>query len=363
MADIIRRIKKTGEITSTADYQIMRLNEMGKSNEYIQGEIKRYLKVSDEELDKIFAEVIEKDYTRNKTLYEATNTEFIPYEKNQELIQLVDSLKKQTSNILVNFTNSMGFTLDYGKGKKVFTPLSQYYQQYLDNAIIDILTGTFDYNSVLRKTVTAMTNSGLRSIDFASGYTTRAPVAARRAVFTALSQLTGKISETNAQKLNTDFFEVAYHEGARPSHQEWQGKVWSRNQLETVCGLGSVLGLAGINCYHTYYLFVKGVSKRSYSDEELKKLHNEENKPKKWNGKDYAQYEALQQQRKYETLLRVQRQKIRLLQKGRADEESIMNEQIKYKSTLREYAKFSNRMDLPEQKERIYMDMLGRVVS
>ena len=29
MEDVIRRIRKTGEITSTADYQIIRLSEMG----------------------------------------------------------------------------------------------------------------------------------------------------------------------------------------------------------------------------------------------------------------------------------------------------------------------------------------------
>lgn len=35
MEDVIRRIKKTGQITSTADYQINRLIEMGKTSEEV----------------------------------------------------------------------------------------------------------------------------------------------------------------------------------------------------------------------------------------------------------------------------------------------------------------------------------------
>ena len=35
---------------------------------------------------------------------------------------------------------------------------------------------------------------------------------------TAVSQITGKISEYNAQKLGTEYFEVEWHAGARPTH-------------------------------------------------------------------------------------------------------------------------------------------------
>ena len=60
---------------------------------------------------------------------------------------------------------------------------------------------------------------------------------------TAVSQITGKISEYNAQKLGTEYFEVEWHAGARPTHAVWQGRVWSKEQLYSVCGLGTVTGL------------------------------------------------------------------------------------------------------------------------
>ena len=41
MRDVVRRIKKTGGITSTADYQLNRIQIIGNSTEFIESEIKR----------------------------------------------------------------------------------------------------------------------------------------------------------------------------------------------------------------------------------------------------------------------------------------------------------------------------------
>lgn len=46
-ADVVRRIKKTGEITSTADYQINKLLILGNSTEFIEQEIKQLSQKSD----------------------------------------------------------------------------------------------------------------------------------------------------------------------------------------------------------------------------------------------------------------------------------------------------------------------------
>lgn len=46
MQDIVRRIVKTGEITSTADWQINRLRILGHSSEDIEREIKKTLNAS-----------------------------------------------------------------------------------------------------------------------------------------------------------------------------------------------------------------------------------------------------------------------------------------------------------------------------
>lgn len=363
MEDIVRRIKKTGKITSTADWQINRLRILGNSSEDIEKMLKEALEASYPEMFELYDQVIEWEYVRNKDIYEQINAEFIPYEENEELQQITNALIQQTNADLQNITQSLGFYLDYGGGKPVLTPLAEVYQKYLDAACMDIVSGAFDYNSVVRRVVSQLTNSGLRQIDYASGRANRVDVAARRAVMTGITQLTGHISDMNAKKLGTEYYEVAWHAGARPTHQVWQGKVWNKEQLVTVCGLGTVTGLEGANCYHERYPFIPGISERNWTDEWLENKNREENTPKTFNGKEYTLYEAKQKQRQMETAMRAQREKVQLLKAGNADPDDVMLARAKYQGQLNEYSRFSRKMGLKEERERIYYDRRGRIAT
>lgn len=361
LEDIVRRIKKAGKITSTADWQINRLQIIGYSSEDIEKMIKTTLNLSYPEVFELYDKVIDWEYVRNKDIYEQVNAEYIPYEDNKELQQLTDGFIQQSNDDLQNVTKSMGFYVDYGGGRLVMTPLSDIYQGYLDKAITGVVYGAFDYNTMIRKVVTQLTNSGLRNINYASEWHSRVDVAARRAVMSGVSQLAAKITEINAEKLGTDYFEVEWHAGARPTHAAWQGKVYSKEELTTVCKLGSVTGLLGANCYHTYHAFIPGISERNWTDEWLAEQNRKESIPKTFNGKEYTLYEAKQQQRKMETAMRAQREKAVLLKQGGADPDDVIIAKAKYQGQLGEYTRFCKRMGLHQERERIYYDMRGRV--
>ena len=99
LQDIARRIKKTGEITSTADWQINRLRILGYSSEDIEREIKKTLDVSYPEMFELYDKVIDWEYVRNKDIYEQINAEFILYEENRQLQQITDTVIQQLSLI------------------------------------------------------------------------------------------------------------------------------------------------------------------------------------------------------------------------------------------------------------------------
>lgn len=363
MSDLVRRISNMQDVSSASDWQINRLYELGMSKKEIQSFVQNTLDKSDKEIEKVFFDVIESGYARDESLYKTVGKDFIPYEKNKPLQQLVKAVKTQTKDECKNITQSMGFAVKQPDGTLKFQPIAEYYQKTLDNASMDIVSGAFDYNTVLKRTVNEMTNSGLRSVDYASGWSNRVPVAARRAVMTGFNQVVAKVNEDNAKALDTEYFEVSYHGGARPTHQVWQGKVYSKEELKSICGLGSVTGLCGANCYHSYSPFVKGASERIYTDEQLEKMNAEENTPKQYGDKSYTTYEALQRQRKLETTMRAQREKIKLLQDGGADEQDTLNAKAKYFGTSNEYAEFSKAMNLPQQRERVNIDGIGTVKS
>ena len=98
-----------------------------------------------------------------------------------------------------------------------------------------------------------------------------------------------------------------------------------------------------------------------YTDEQLDQMNAEEARVKEWKGKEYNVYQATQKQRQMETAMRAQREKVQLLKAGRADPDVVTVEKAKYQGQLNEYARFCKRMDLKQQRERIYLDLRGRV--
>lgn len=357
MSDLTERLKANGEeITSAADWQINRLYELGVSKDEIDSLIQSTLDVSDDEIDRIYDEVVKSGYARNEELYTGKGKEYIPYAENKQLQQLVKAVKNQTKSEYRNITGSLGFAVRNADNTLSFTPLADFYQRTLDNGLMQIASGAVDYNTVLKRAVKAMTDSGLRTVDYASGWSNRVDVAVRRALMTGFNQVVAKVNEDNAEQLGTEYFEVSYHRGARPAHQVWQGRVYSKKELETVCGLGTVTGLCGANCYHSYSPFIKGVDKPTYSEEEIHRMNEEENAPKEYNGKQYTAYEAQQRQRRLETAMRADRQQIELLTQGGADDDTITGAKAKYFQRQDEYVKFSKAMGLPQQWERITVD-------
>lgn len=357
MSDLTERLKANGEeITSAADWQINRLYELGVSKDEIDSLIQSTLNVSDAEIDRIYDEVVKSGYARNEELYKGKGKEYIPYAENKQLQQLVKAVKNQTKSEYRNITGSLGFAVRNADNTLSFTPLADFYQRTLDNGLMQIASGAVDYNTVLKRAVKAMTDSGLRTVDYASGWSNRVDVAVRRALMTGFNQVVAKVNEDNAEQLGTEYFEVSYHRGARPTHQVWQGRVYSKKELETVCGLGTVTGLCGANCYHSYSPFMKGIDTPTYSEEELDHMNEEENTPKEYNGKEYTAYEAQQRQRRLETAMRADRQKIELLTQGGADDDTITGAKVRYFQRQDEYVKFSKAMNLPQQWERITVD-------
>lgn len=374
MEDIIRRIRINGEITRAADWQINRLVQLGYSRRQITKQIQRTLGLTYKEVKLLYRQVVQQGYERDAAIYKYKGVDRLPFKDNEELMQLVSSVTQQTNETMQNITQSLGFAVRQPDGKLAWSPLAEYYQNTLDGAMLDIASGAFDYNTVIKRVVSEMTNSGLRTIDYATGHKNRVDVAARRAIMTGMSQITAKVNSDNMDALGTEYVEVTWHGGARPSHQAWQGKIyhWRKggepkgvklNYPDFVesTGYGTVQGLCGANCYHDFYPFVPGISEPNYTDEELKEMNEKENTPISYGGKEYTAYEATQRQRQLETTMRAQREKIHLLEVGKADEQDIINARGQYRTTSAEYSRFSEAMGLPQQRDRVYVDGLGNV--
>lgn len=362
MAEIVERIENAGLITPLIDWTLGRVVAIGESKARIKKIISKALKDSDLQIDKLYEHAVKSDYVTNKELYQAVGKDYIPYQENKWLQQVISAIREQTKDSLrpmENITQTTGFNVKMGK-ETVFTPLSEYLERTLDNAMTEIITGVKTYSQAINGVIDEMTSSGLRTVDYASGRSDRVEVAARRAVMTGVAQLTDKINESNAKELNTDYWEVEWHMGARNTgtgfmnHQSWQGKVYSSAEMRTVCGLGEMLGFGGINCYHIRFAFIPGISKRKYTDEWLLEQNRRENTKRTFNRKEYDTYGAIQYQRKLERTIRKLKQDIKLLKKAKADPDDISAVKIRLRVASKTYTDLSKEMDIPQQLERIY---------
>ena len=356
LKDICRRFKLSGEATESAIAQMKILQENGMSLEEIEKAIRETLNLSEKELDEIFERAIE----RNKKYYDYLITKAdIANADYKGIENAVSAIRKQTRDEFINLTRSLGFAIRVGS-KTEFLPISKTYQKILDDAVTQVLSGAFDYNTAARNAVKRLTDSGLQMVDYASGWHNRVDVAARRAVMTGVSQLSSQYAEAAADILETDYREVTAHGGARDTgvgwqnHKAWQGKVYSLKSgdkypnIYDICGWGQVDGLEGANCRHHHYPFVEGVSERTYTDDQLANL---DPPPFEYQGRTYTAYEATQKQRKIETAMRKCKREI-IGNEAAGQSEAQQDSSIRLRRLSAEYKAFSKAAGLRQQPER-----------
>ena len=355
LEDISHRIVKAGTVTDTAEWQLIRLKEMGYANDFLEKAIAEYAEKSAEEISRLFFDAAQVSDEFYAEVYAKAGKPFTPLADNALGQQLIEAGIKQTENELKNFTRSMGFRMRDPDGTVSFKPAAKAYQDALDLAQMQVLTGVFDYGTAIRRTVSTLAESGLRFVDYETGHVNHADVAVRRAVLTGVSQLSGKISEQNAAELDTDLVEVTAHAGARPDHAEWQGRWYSLSgkskkypSLVEVTGYGTGAGLKGWNCRHDFYPVLERISVPAYTEEELKNI---DPPPIEYDGKTYTYYECTQRQRRIETAIRKTKREI-ISAKASSDGEMFTAKSVLLRRQREEYEKFSSAAGLLTQKER-----------
>ena len=356
--EICSRLKAADELNEVTVQAIRALRSHGIDLKEIEKAVLETSGISKTKLDKLLDDVVE----RNQKYY----TELINLAHITQPGKLVDdaevaAIRKQTIDTFRNLTASMGFLVDAGR---TMLPPAKAYQWALDNAVMQVQSGAINYNQAIKTAVKQLADSGLKVVDYESGHRDHIDVAARRAVMTGVSQICAKYTEQSAEYLETPYFEVSAHSGARDkpwpspwsSHKNWQGKVYSVRDgdiypsIYKVCGLGAVDGLEGANCRHRRFPWVEGVSERTYTEDQLK--HIDDGLGCTYDGKTYTAYEATQMQRRVEREIRkLKREKAAYKAAGLHEDETAVN--IRLRRLNAKYKAFSAEAGLPEQPERM----------
>lgn len=364
LEEICSRLKAADELNEVTVQDIRALRSHGIDIKKIRKEIQKTADIGEEKLNKLLDDVVE----RNQRYYNGLIT-LADVTKPDRLVDAsdIDAIRRQTLGEFRNLTQSLGFLVD--NGQKMLPP-AQAYQHALDAATMKIQSGAISYNAAIQQSIRELAESGIKTVDYSSGHVDQIDVAARRAVMTGVAQICDKYSDQSAEYLDTRYFEITAHSGARDkpgpspwsSHKDWQGKIYYKSEngepdplgqykdLVETTGYGYVDGLTGANCRHYKHAFLPGIMEPTYSEEQLE--HIDDGLGCEFDGKKYTAYEATQMQRRLEREI-IKQKKLKKAYKasGQKDKETAATAKLRRLNT--KYHDFSKAAGLPEQPERM----------
>lgn len=374
--EICSRLKIADQLNEVTVQDIRALRSHGIDLEDIEKAIREVTGISESKLNQLLDDVVARNQTYYQELIDVAQVT-IP----ETLISALDieMIRQQAFSDFRNITRSMGFLVD---GGQTMLPPAKAYQWALDSAEMQVQSGAISYNQAIANAVRQLADSGIKAVSYESGHVDQIDVAVRRAVMTGVNQLNQKYRENSMDYLETDLVEISAHIGARDidgpngweNHKAWQGRVfrWEGRNGEkrqyihedetlvddktaaqydyddfvSVCGYGSVTGIGGANCRHSFWPFIEGVSERTYTDEELSNI---DPPPFEYEGRTYTIYQATQKQRQIENTVR----KWKRRKAAAVSEEDKQTANIRLRRLNDEYKAFSEKAGLPEQRERM----------
>lgn len=295
LIDMARRIKEYDFFIPAARFQKAKLEAMGLVWQEILRRLSALTGRTQEELTALWRQAAVLAAQENLAVYRAGGVYDAGKLDRNALDDVLRGGLKQTAGMFRNLTQSTARAGSYQ------------FADALDRAWLQISSGAFDRQTAVQMAVHDLAEKGVCAARYRSGHADYLEVAVRRAIVTGLNQSTLRMQEALADQMGCDLVEVSAHSGARPSHAEWQGRIYSRSGKDKrypdfveSTGYGTGAGLGGWNCRHRWYPYVEGTPRRM-TDAQLEAL----DKPAyKYRGQDMTAYQAEQKQRYFERQIR-----------------------------------------------------------
>lgn len=193
--------------------------------------------------------------------------------------------------------------------------------KYLDEAYQSVASGRQTTEEAVARAVGRFAKAGVDAFDYESGRSVSIEGAVRGAIRTALNEMAGILTLEAGREAGIEKFRVTEHADSRPEHAEWQGGIYTEEELASVCGYGEVDGLKGINCRHDFYCYADDISEPPQDQEDY----------------DPAIYEAEQQQRYIERNIRDWKRERDTLDAGNQDTSAADAKVADWQRKMREH--------------------------
>lgn len=152
----------------------------------------------------------------------------------------------------------------------ILTNAQQVYRDILSDSVARVLSGVDTPDGALYRTADKWAEKGIPALVDAKGRHWQVEPYVRMVARTTVHQTTAEMQFARMDSWGSDLIEVSSHMGARPRCAPYQGRIYSRSGMSekypawSSTSYGEKAGLLGINCGHSVWPFVDGVSTQTY---------------------------------------------------------------------------------------------------
>ena len=372
MKIIGNRIKEIGTLLPSDILRLNHLYESGNDINKIIRELARVTELNVSEIQEIFKEIAKKEYRLAKPFYDYRNRPYILFEQNLALQQQVQAIAQLTAEQYINLSRTTGINMLDINGNTVFMDIPKAYNQIVDEAIISIRSGTEGFQQRMQNTIKQLADSGVRTINYASGHTRRLDSAIRMNIMDGMREVSNEVQKIIGEEVGTDAKEISVHDHPAPDHATTQGHIFMNEEFDKMQSNQSYKDINGKqyealdrvisqwNCYHYIYSVIAEISKPRYSQEELDRIIQDNNKGFEFEGKHRTLYEGSQLQRYIETEIRRQKE-TQILARASGNVEITDNTQVKISQLTTKYNELSNVSGLPTKIDRLRVNGFRKV--
>lgn len=370
---IAQRIKQIGTLLPSDVNILERLLFTGVDARKMNAEIARLTGLNINDIKRLIKTVAADAYKDAKPYYDYRKRPYIPFNENVELQRVVEAVTRQTLETYINLSNAAAFMWrdPTDPTKLIPTPLAQVYQSVVDEAIQIVQSGTLDYNTMMRRSLHQLINSGYRRVTYQaeSGriHTQRLDTALRRNLMDGVREINQQVQDITGEQFEADGKEISVHMNSAPDHEPIQGhqftneeyaKLQNQEDFEDYNGVKfkAIRRPIGIwNCRHFTFSVILGLMKPNYTQAELNAMiaKNKEGYTLP-NGSHLTMYECTQHMRQIETQIRYAKE-AQMTFKEAGDMKRATKYQTKINELISEYNIFSTSVKLKARPEKYYV--------
>lgn len=256
-------------LTALDKWQLETLQQAGYLLQDIQKEIAKATGMMQSEVKEAMEDAGVTALEYDDRIYREAGLNPVPLVQSPYMIQLMQDTYLQTLGEWRNFTSI---------SKRAVHDL---FVSACDTAYVQAMSGMISPRQAVREALETIVDGGVY-VEYPGGRKDTIETATARAVRTGISQASGRIQIARMDEMDVDLVLVSSHLGARPEHAEWQGQVYTRSGLNpkypdfvAVTGYGTVTGLCGANCRHSFGPYFEGQHNpfEQFDDEENRKLY------------------------------------------------------------------------------------------